>query len=100
MNPIQSIGPTSSIRPLLAPPPVDAGAKTTSFKDLLLESIDQVNSMQQDADKAVQQLLTGDDVNTAEVLTAVQKADMSFRMMLQIRNKLVQAYQEVRDIRI
>ena len=100
MNPIQSIGGLSSIRPPLAPPPIDAGANKTSFKDLLLESIDQVNSMQQDADKAVQQLLTGDDVNTAEVLTAVQKADMSFRMMLQIRNKLVQAYQEVRDIRI
>lgn len=71
-----------------------------SFKNLLLESLDQVNSMQVDADKAVQQLLTGGDVNPAEVLTAVQKADMSFRMMTQIRNKLVQAYQEVKDIRI
>ncbi len=44
--------------------------------------------------------MTGGDVNPAEVLTAVQKADMSFRMMMQIRNKLVQAYQEMKDIRI
>ena len=71
-----------------------------SFKSFLLQSIDQVNSMQQDADAAVQTLATGGDVNPAEVLTAVQKADMSFRMMMQIRNKLVQAYQEIRDIRI
>jgi len=36
----------------------------------------------------------------AEVLTSVQKADLSFRMMMQIRNKLVQAYQEIKEIRI
>ena len=56
--------------------------------------------MQQQADQAVQQLVTGGDVNPAEVLTTLQKADMSFRLMLQIRNKLVQAYQEVNNIRI
>jgi flagellar hook-basal body complex protein FliE len=39
-------------------------------------------------------------VNPAEVLTAVQKADLAFRMMMQIRNKLVAAYQEVKDLRI
>ena len=44
--------------------------------------------------------ITGGDVNPAEVLTTVQKADMSFRMMLQIRNKLVAAFQEVNNIRI
>src|SRR5688500_10297050 len=70
------------------------------FKNMLLEALDQVNNMQQEADQAVQQLVTGGDVNPAEVLTSLQKADMSFRMMLQIRNKLVQAYQEVNNIRI
>jgi len=72
----------------------------SSFKDLMLESLKHVNSMQNDADQAVQQLMTGGDVDPAEVLTAIQKADMTFRMMLQIRNKLVQAYQEVNQIRI
>lgn len=71
-----------------------------SFKEFLLDSLDQVNSMQTDADHAVEQLATGEDVNAAEVLTAVQKADLSFRMMMQIRNKLVQAYQEIKEIRI
>jgi flagellar hook-basal body complex protein FliE len=72
----------------------------SSFKEFLLDSLNQVNSMQQDADHAVEQLATGEDVNAAEVLTAVQKADLSFRMMMQVRNKLVQAYQEIKDIRI
>ena len=71
-----------------------------SFKEFLLDSLNHVNSMQQDADHAVEQLATGEDVNAAEVLTAVQKADISFRMMMQVRNKLVQAYQEIKDIRI
>ena len=71
-----------------------------SFKNLLLEAIDHVNEMQQGADRVVEQLMTGGDVNPAEVLTAVQKADLSFRMMMQIRNKLVEAYQEIKDIRI
>ena len=74
----------------------DAG----SFKDFLLQSIHQVNSMQQEADHAVESMFTGGDVSPAEVLTAVQKADLAFRMMMQVRNKLVQVYQEVRDIRI
>lgn len=75
-------------------------AQGTSFKDYLLSSIQEVNSMQQAADQAVEQLATGGNVNPAEVLTAVQKADMAFRMMMQIRNKIVQAYQEVQNIRV
>ncbi|QDU26974.1 Flagellar hook-basal body complex protein FliE [Anatilimnocola aggregata] len=70
------------------------------FKNMLLEALDQVNNMQQEADQAVQQLVTGGEVNPAEVLTSLQKADMSFRLMLQIRNKLVSAWQEVNNIRI
>ena len=59
-----------------------------SFKDYLLDSIKQVNTMQQDADKAVETLFTGGDVNPAEVLTAVQKADLAFRMMMQIQEQI------------
>ena len=75
-------------------------SQSPSFKDFMLQAIDQVNAMQLDADRSVEQLLTGGDVNPAEVLTAVQKADLSFRMMLQVRNKLVQAFQEIKEIRI
>ena len=75
-------------------------ASSPAFKEFLLDALDHVNSMQNDANHAVEQLATGEDVNAAEVLTAVQKADLSFRMMMQIRNKLVQAYQEIKEIRI
>jgi len=78
--------------------PAPAGDK--AFKDYLLDSIQQANSMQQSADQAVEKLVTGGDVSPAEVLTAVQKADLAFRMMMQIRNKLVAAYNEVQNIRV
>jgi flagellar hook-basal body complex protein FliE len=99
--------PIANISTPLAPPvlnlqgaPQAGAAGQTPFKNILLEALDQVNSMQQQADAAVEQLVTGGDVNPAEVLTTLQKADMSFKLMLQIRNKLVQAYQEVNNIRI
>lgn len=84
-----------------SPPPFNqVGADTASFKDYLLDSIRDVNSMQQQADQAVETLMTGGEADPAEVLTAVQKADLAFRLMMQMRNKLMQVYQEVRDIRV
>ncbi len=82
-----------------------AGAKPQasgagSFKDMLLGSIQDVNAMQQQADQAVETLMTGGDAEPAEVLTAVQKADLAFRMMMQMRNKMMQVYQEVKEIRV
>lgn len=99
----------SPIPPIPLPPSPSApspaagaapAAGASSFQDLLMQSLHEVNGMQQDAQNAVEQLATGGEVNLAEVMTAVQKADMSFRLMMQMRNKLVQAYNEIRDIRI
>ena len=99
MNPVQNIS-TPAVLPGQAPGRMEAAQPGASFKDFLLQSIQEVNSMQQAADRAVEALSTGGDVNPAEVLTAVQKADIAFRLMMQIRNKIVQAYQEVQNIRV
>ncbi|MCM2371392.1 flagellar hook-basal body complex protein FliE [Aporhodopirellula aestuarii] len=66
----------------------------------LMDQVKGVNSMQTGADAMMNSLLTGGDVNEAEVLTAVQKADLAFRMLMQIRNKLMDAYREVQQIQI
>jgi flagellar hook-basal body complex protein FliE len=81
----------------LATPRSDAA---TSFVDLLVDKGREVNQMQLHGDGLVHAMLTGEDVNQAEVLTAVQKADLAFRMMLQIRNKLIEAYREVTQMQI
>jgi len=99
MNPIQGFRIPAPVSP-----PQTGGIQETSgegsFKGFLLDSIREVNSMQQDADQAVEKLVSGEDVNPAEVLTAVQKADIAFKLMMQIRNKMVQAYNDVQSIRV
>lgn len=101
MHSISGLG-SSQIQQLPTRPPAvnGAGAADDDFKNFLLDSIQNVNSMQQQADRSVEALFTGGDVNPAEVLTAVQKADLAFKMMMQVRNKLVQVYHEVKDIRV
>lgn len=71
-----------------------------AFADVLATQVRNVNEMQNDAGDMVHSLLTGGDVNEAEVLTSVQKADLAFRMLLQVRNKLIDAYREVQQIQI
>lgn len=70
------------------------------FAKLLNQQVQNVNHMQVDANDMVHSLLTGGDVSEAEVLTSVQKADLAFRMLLQVRNKLIEAYREVQQIQI
>jgi flagellar hook-basal body complex protein FliE len=96
--PLQSPGMTTgSLNSLNSP---NSAGEAGSFKSALLKSIGDVNSMQMQADQAVETLMTGGDADPAAVLTAVQKADLAFRMMMQMRNKVMQVYQEVKDIRI
>jgi flagellar hook-basal body complex protein FliE len=78
-------------------PPTEEGG---SFKDLLVKSLDQVNAMQQNADTAFQKLATGQTDNVTEVLNAVNKADLAFKLLMQIRNQLVEAYSEVEKMNI
>lgn len=79
---------------------VDFQSGIDEFAKVLTNEVQDVNSMQIDANDMVHSLLTGGDVNEAEVLTAVQKADLAFRMLLQVRNKLVEAYREIQQIQI
>ncbi len=89
---------SDSIRSSSVPQATDS--TSNEFQNLLLNGLDQVEQMQSQADQTVQKLLIGDDVNTAEVLTAVQKADLAFQLMMQIRNKMVDAFQEIKELRI
>lgn len=59
-----------------------------------------VNDMQLQADQAMNRLATGETDNVAEVMTAVEQADLAFQLLMQIRNKLVDAHQEIRQMRI
>jgi flagellar hook-basal body complex protein FliE len=67
----------------------------TSFGDVLENAIQQVSNLQQEAGSESQKLLTGNTQDIHSAMVALQKADVSFQMMMQVRNKLVSAYQEI-----
>ncbi len=71
-----------------------------SFKDVLMKNLNEVNAMQQDADQTLENFVTGKTQNMGEVISASQKASMAFSMLTQIRNKLQDAYDEVKNLRI
>jgi flagellar hook-basal body complex protein FliE len=75
-------------------------APLSNFGQLLQSSLNQVNQLQHQANDASMQLLTGGPVSSAEVFTAVQKADLALRTLVQIRNKLLQAYQELMAMQV
>ena len=71
-----------------------------SFKNVLNGYLKETNEMQNNADASLQKLVTGETDNVHEVMLAMSKADVSFRMMVEVRNKLVEAYQEVMRMQV
>ena len=74
------------------------GAGETDFMSTLRSAMDQVGELQSEADGKVAQLLTGNGQDVHSTMIAVQKANLAFEMMVQVRNKIVQAYQQVSGI--
>lgn len=76
------------------------GAGASSFADVLKNQIDEVSKLQQDASKAVEDLATGQTENVTGVMTAMEKADIAFKTLLAIRGKLMDAYDEIKNISV
>ena len=97
VNPIGT-GPVGP-RPPAGPATPDQ-AQGPSFKDLLYQSIGEVNRLQQEAQAATEGLVTGRSQDVGQVLIATQKAEVAFKMLMEIRNKLITAYDELRQMRM
>ena len=89
--PIKKIGSIGSI--------VTSGSKQVEggsgkgFETVINEAMNKVSQVQDDVGKAVSELATGGDIS--EAVLAIEKADMSFQLMVEIRNKLLGTYEEV-----
>lgn len=76
-------------------------ASNVSFSDALKASLDQVNNMQLSAEKMGKDFAMGsDNVSLSDVMIAGQKANIAFQATVQVRNKLVSAYQEMMNMQI
>jgi len=66
-----------------------------SFADVLKETIQEVNELQLESDEAMTKFATGETTDVHNTMLAMQKADISFQTMMQIRNKILDAYKEI-----
>ncbi len=76
------------------------GASQADFVGLLKGQLTQVSEIQKDADEQVQRLVAGETENMSEVFVAARKAQVAFSLLMEMRNKLVDAYEEVRNMRV
>ncbi len=84
-------------------PPAQAPAKegaTGDFGAHLNKALGEVNELQQKADQAIQQLVGEGKGDLQDTMVALEKADVSFRLMMQIRNKVLEAYQEIMRMQV
>ncbi len=75
-------------------------ADGTDFASQLRQQLEQVSQMQAEADEGIQNMLTGQTDNITEVFTTARKAEVAFSLLMEIRNKLVDAYTEMRQLRV
>ncbi len=81
--------------------PAELAAPQNSFQSVLKNSVDSVNSAQQQAGSLASAFEAGEpNVDLANVMVAMQKANISFQAMVQVRNKLISAYQDVMNMPI
>lgn len=77
-----------------------AGASRETFAEMLSKSLNEVNGFQVEANQAMQRLASGESKNIHETMLAVEKAEIAFKSMNQIRMKVIDAYKEVMRMQI
>jgi flagellar hook-basal body complex protein FliE len=70
------------------------------FGDMLKDAISSVSDLQKTSDVEIQKVMTGESEDLHTAVIAMQKADLSFQMLMQVRNKIVTAYQEVMRMQV
>jgi len=96
---IHEIGPQVPIAKAAAA--LEQGQQSSvSFMDTLKESIQQINQIQTQADQAITNLVTGQNQSLHQTMVAIEKADLSFQLMMQVRNKIVSAYEEIQRMQV
>ncbi len=90
--------PISSIAPVAIPSIASRGGRgaiSGEFHDILTSAIDSIQSLQNNASDSVQKFITGENEELHTTVLATQKAELAFELGLQVRNKVVDAYQEI-----
>jgi len=95
INPITGVALPASIRPA-----GQAAGSGGGFKDVFSNAIQTVENLRQDANASVERLLSGDGEELHTTALAATRAELSFDLFLQTRNKVVSAYQEIMKMQL
>ena len=74
--------------------------KGKGFGELLQDAIHKVNELQREADDQINRLATGQEKDIQKTMIALEKADLSFQLMMRVRNKLISAYEEIMRMQV
>jgi len=92
------------LKPLtgIEPQKTDSGkpVEGNSFGSILKDAITDINKLQNDADKAIATVQLEDASSVHDAMIALEKAGISFQVMMQVRNKILDAYQEVMRMQV
>lgn len=77
-----------------------SGASSNAFSGVLNDAMSTINNLQKDADSSVNKFLSGENDDLHTTILATQRAEMAFELGLQVRNKVVNAYQEVMKMQL
>ena len=81
-------------------PSGDAHVNAGSFSDILRSSVEKVNEMQTQSDSAIKELVAGRSKNIHETMLTIERADTSLKLMMQVRNKILDAYKEIMHMQV
>ena len=95
---VEQLKPLTGIEPKKAEG--DKTSESTSFGDVLKGAIMDINNLQNDADKAIANVQLEDAGSIHDAMIALEKAGISFQVMMQVRNKILDAYQEVMRMQV
>jgi len=94
-GPIPSLGAIGSIGVLPQLSPLKPAGGEGGFSGVLSNALQQVNQLSGNSEQQIGTLLKGGNTDMSTVMIAVEKADVAFQLMMQVRNKIVSAYQDI-----
>lgn len=97
---IEGVTPLGGARLELAKPSALKEDTSVNFKELLDQAISDVNDMQKSADTKIAQFSAGEVTDPHEVMIAIEEASLALQYTMQIRNKMLDAYQEIMRMQV
>jgi flagellar hook-basal body complex protein FliE len=94
-SPVASLGSIGSIGSLPKLPSLQPASTEGGFSGVLSNVLQQVNQLNSGAEQQIGSMLQGGNADVSSVMIAVEKADVAFQLMMQVRNKIVSAYQDI-----